>query len=71
MSSDLAIDRLILDVPGLDAERARRLAERIGAGLAGASGEFRSLSVQLDQIADEPEEALAARIVIALQTQMS
>jgi hypothetical protein len=68
--SDLAIDRLILDVPGLDAERARRLAERIGAGLAGTSGAFRSLSVQLDEIADESEEALAARIVLALQTQM-
>jgi hypothetical protein len=67
MSGELAIDRLLLEVPGLDAERARRLAECIAAGLAGASGEFPVLSVRLDEVADEAPEAMAARIVAALR----
>jgi hypothetical protein len=70
MSGELTIDRLILDIPGLDAEKARSLAERIGAGLAGASGEFTSLLVHLDDAPDEPPENLPARIVQALQRQM-
>jgi hypothetical protein len=66
MTGELSIDRLILDMPGLDAEHAVALAGRIGEGLADSSGDFASLSVQLDSVPGETPERLAARIVAAL-----
>lgn len=64
----LRIDRLVLDAPGLDAEGGRRLAERIGAGLAGLTGgrsqTFGRLSVTLSAgaSADAQVEAVIAAV---------
>ena len=70
MTDALAIDRLILEVPGLDAERAATLAERIGLALAGGlavlPADVDRLAVQLDAIEDEPDALLAGRIAAAL-----
>jgi hypothetical protein len=73
MSDGLAIDRLVLDMPGLDAARGARLAERIGAALAGrltASGDLADVAVQIDAIDGETDERLAARIAAALLRQI-
>lgn len=68
------IDRLVLDIPGLDPTHARALALGIAEGLAdagrksggldGASGEHARISVQLGD-ASVPAD-LAAKIVAAL-----
>ena len=44
--SDVRIDRLVLDIPGLDPADARTLARAIGDGLAqsGAAAEHRAIS---------------------------
>jgi hypothetical protein len=64
MAGDVSIGRLVLDVPGLGREQAARLAEQIGAGLAGMSGEFDMLSVTVDE--GDPDR-LASRILVALR----
>ncbi len=48
---ELAIDRLVLEIPGLTSESAADLARRIGSQLATAEtgpGEFQQLSITLD-----------------------
>jgi hypothetical protein len=63
MTDDVSIDRLVLDIPGLNAEQAARVARRVGERLAGASGSFDTLSVTVE---DGDPERLADRIVAAL-----
>jgi hypothetical protein len=62
MAGDVTIGRLALDIPGMDAAQAARLAEQIGRGLAGRSGAFDTLAVTLEE---RPGE-LAQRILAAL-----
>jgi hypothetical protein len=70
---ELRIDRLVLDIPGLDAAQGRALALEIAEGLAtagpdimtGAPAERTTLGVRLDDAAGAPSD-LAARIVAAL-----
>lgn len=70
---ELQIERLVLDIPGLDAARghalALEIAERLAATgpdiMAGAPGEHATVGVQLADAAGTPSE-LAARIVAAL-----
>ena len=64
MAGDVSIGRLVLDIPGLGPEQAARLAEQIGQGLAGLSGEFGTLAVTVD---DGDPGGLAARILAALR----
>jgi hypothetical protein len=70
MSRELVIDRLVLDIPGLDPARAVSVAERIAEGLAGrlagAPVAGAILSVELAPVAGESDERLAARAVDAL-----
>jgi hypothetical protein len=72
---EISIDRLILDIPGLNAAQARALAQRVGEGLAAASsnteGTFDSLGVDLNfPVTGENIPRLAEFIVQALLTQM-
>lgn len=62
MASDVSIGRLVLDIPGMDAEQAARLAEQIGRGLAGRTGAFDTLVVTVEG----GQDALAERILKAL-----
>jgi hypothetical protein len=53
MMDEISIDRLVLEVPGLSADAAGELAQRVGAGLAGANtararGSFSRLEVNLN-----------------------
>ena len=68
---EVRIDRLVLDIPGLDPSQARALAHGIAAGLAksGASGEHQSVTVPL-AAADGPPADLATRIVAALMERL-
>jgi hypothetical protein len=63
----VTIDRLILDLPGIDAAAARDLALGIADGLAGAGidGDHERLSVTIDPAAAAPQR-LAAHIVQSL-----
>jgi hypothetical protein len=54
-------------VPGLAPHQAARIAEQIGRGLAGLSGEFTTLSVTLD---DAGPDRLAAQALAALRLQI-
>ena len=65
--TDVHIDRLVLDIPGLDPSQGRALALGIAEGLAkaGASGEHKSVSVPLAS-GNLPPAELTARIVAAL-----
>ncbi|MDQ0464406.1 hypothetical protein QO010_002187 [Caulobacter ginsengisoli] len=69
---NLTIGRLVLDIPGLDADGARLLAERVGAGLAGlpinGARSLERLSVTLPPGAGV--QAQAAAIVSAVRTQV-
>jgi len=69
---DVRIDRLVLDIPGLDPAQARRLALGIAEGLvaAGASGEHAAVSVPLAEIHGTPAD-MAARIVAALMERLA
>ena len=72
---EISIDRLIFDIPGLNAAQARDLAQRVGEGLAGAAsnteGTFDALAVDLNYPAtSENIPRLAESIVRALLTQM-
>jgi hypothetical protein len=72
---EVRIDRLVLDIPGLDAAQGRALALSIAEGLAdagvkagamtGAQGERAMVSVRLAAAVGTPTD-LAARIVAAL-----
>ena len=59
----IAIDRLILDIPGIDAGQARTIAQALGIRLAATSlrGQHRHIGIDLDGDGD-----LAARIAAAL-----
>jgi len=64
---DISIDRLILEIPGLDAEQGRELARRIGEQLAAADagpGDYQTLSITLDPAT--PHDRLATAVTAAL-----
>jgi hypothetical protein len=69
---EVRIDRLVLDIPGLDPGHARALAHGIAEGLAksGASGAQKSVTVSL-AAANGPPADLAARIVAALMERLA
>ncbi len=69
---EVRIDRLVLDIPGLDPAQARSLALGIAEGLAeaGASGEHKSVSVPIAS-GNLPPDQLAARIVAALMERLA
>jgi hypothetical protein len=77
---EISIDRLVFDIPGLNAAQARDLAQRVGAGLAAAStrddtafesAKFDALSVDLNDIAGrQGVPRLADAIVSALLIQI-
>jgi hypothetical protein len=68
--SDIAIDRLVFDIPGLGSGRAASLARDIGERLAtsGLTGEFSRISVTL---APGDDADLAQRIVAALMERLT
>ena len=68
---EVRIDRLVLEVPGLDAAQGRALALGIAEGLAkaGASGKHDAVSVPLAMANGLPAD-LAARIVAALMERL-
>jgi hypothetical protein len=67
--TDVKIDRLVLDIPGLDAVAAQRLAAGIGAKLAEKtlSGKYPRIDITLEP---GSEEDLAARIAAALMARL-
>jgi hypothetical protein len=77
---EISIDRLVLDIPGLNAAQARDLAQRVGVGIAAASGRdntaykgatFDALAVDLNDLpANQGIPRLAEAIVNALLIQM-
>ena len=69
--TDVRIDRLVLDIPGLDPKQARSLALGIAEGLAkeSAKGEHKSVSVPLAS-GNLPPADLTARIVAALMERL-
>jgi hypothetical protein len=67
MAEKVTIDRLVFELPGLGPHQAARIAEQIGSGLAGLSGEFTTLTVTLD---DAGPDRLAARALAALRLQI-
>jgi hypothetical protein len=64
MKGNVSVDRLVFDIPGLAPEQAARLAEEIGRGLAGLSGDFGTLAITVD---DGDPGGLAARAIVALR----
>jgi hypothetical protein len=64
MRGNVSIGRLVFDMPGLAPEQAARIAEQIGHGLKGRSGEFATLMVTVDET--EPDR-LASRVLAALR----
>ena len=77
--TDLSIDRLVLDIPGLDAAGGRWLAQSIGEAFAamppseGGSlyNSHKTLRVSLDDVEGIPLDQLAIRIAAALRMQIS
>jgi hypothetical protein len=77
---EISIDRLVLDIPGLNAAQGRDLARRVGEGLAAAStahnttdtgANFDALAVDLnDRAAAQGIPRLAEAIVNALLIQI-
>ena len=69
--SDVHIDRLVFDIPGLDPAQVHKLAEAIAAGLAtsGAGGQHDKLQVPLAIAGATPD--LAQRIVAALMQRLT
>jgi len=68
---DISIDRLILEIPGLDAKQGGELARRIGEQLAAADagpGDYQTLTITLD--ADTPHDRLATAIAAAFLRQI-
>jgi len=71
MSSEVRVDRLVLELPGLSAAEAREIAAIVGEALAEARpGSSDHLSVVVDTHPFEPRERLARRIVAALLRQL-
>jgi hypothetical protein len=68
MSGEVTIDRLMLALPGLDADAARSLALGIADGLSGADieGDHGMLSVTVDPAVAAQPDRLAAQIVQTL-----
>jgi hypothetical protein len=70
LTPDLTIDRLVLELPGFDAQRAARLAACIGEALAGGlaprPAQHAMLSATIDPDAGETDAQLAARIATLL-----
>lgn len=66
--NQVSIDRLILDLPGMDAEAARALALGIAEGLAGAglNANHAGLSVTVEPALAAQPQRLAAHIVQTL-----
>jgi hypothetical protein len=66
--SAVTIDRLVLEIPGMDAAAARALAVGIAESLAaaGGNGDLRQVSLTLDPPNGEAPGALAARIAAAV-----
>jgi hypothetical protein len=66
--TNVRIDRLVLDLPGIDAASARALALGVAEGLAGAriDGDHERLSVAVDPVVAAAPEDLAAHIVQSL-----
>ena len=71
-AAEMKIDRLVLDIPGLDPDQAPLVAQYLAEGLAraGAKGEVASLDVPLTTPPGAPRE-LAARIVAALMERLA
>ncbi len=77
---EISIDRLVFNIPGLNAAQARDLAQRVGAGIAAAStsdnaafngANFDALAVDLNDLAArQGVSRLAEAIVSALLIQM-
>jgi hypothetical protein len=72
---EISIDRLIFNIPGLNAAQARDLGQRVGEGLAQASSKtqtnFDALTVDLNYpAAGQSIPRLADSIVRALLMQM-
>jgi hypothetical protein len=69
---EVAIDRLVLDIPGMDAAAARQVALGIAEGLSGAgiTGDHSLAPVTVDPKPGETPAGLAARIVTALLRQI-
>jgi hypothetical protein len=63
----VVIGRLVLDIPGIDVERARAIAESLALqlGTAGISGTYDRVTVELDS-----DEDLPARIAAALKERL-
>jgi hypothetical protein len=70
--AEVTIDRLVLDIPGLDPRQAPALARDIGERLSrtGISGEHSVIGVTLGSIGGSQGE-LAARIVAALMERLA
>ena len=68
MSGDVTIDRLVLEVPGIDAAAVRTLALGIAEGLSGAGveGDHPVLSATVDAHESTQPQRLAAQIVETL-----
>ena len=69
-STDVRIDRLVLDLPGRSAEQAHRIALLVAEGLAAAgalpqAGDIPTLKVAITADRDIDTTALARRIVAA------
>ena len=66
--TDVTIDRLVLDLPGMDAAAARTLALGVAEGLAGAriDGDHETLLVTVDPKAVASPANLSAHIVQTL-----
>jgi hypothetical protein len=66
--SDVAIDRLVLELPGLDAEAAHAVALGVAEGLAsaGLTGTHTAVPLVIDPRPGEAPDRLAARIVQSL-----
>jgi hypothetical protein len=67
--TEIKIDKLVLDIPGLDAVAAQRLAAGIGEKLAEKtlSGKYPRIDITLEP---GSEEDLAARIAAALMARL-
>lgn len=66
--TDVTIDRLVLELPGMTAEAARALALGVAEGLAGASisGDFDTFTISVDPAAAKTPAGLSAHIVQTL-----
>ena len=69
--AEVKIDRLVLDIPGFDPERAGPLAAQVGERLAraGLSGDHAKIGITLGPVGGSEAE-LAARIVAALMERL-